>query len=322
LLRLPGWWRRPTRLFDQCREEERPSGIFDPAVGSAGVTVQPLLVIGSGCLGHAFGQLCVLRGIPYVIAHRGRFDIEDLQSIDAGLEQIRPWAVVNAAGYTAVDDAERDLDRCDRENRLGAQNLATACAQRGLQLVTFSSDLVFDGLQGRPYVETDRIAPVNAYGRSKACAEAAVVALHPKALIVRSSAFFGPWDTRNFLTDALARLLKGAVVRVADDEIVSPTYLPDLVNACLDLLLDRESGIWHLNNVGALSWADFAVVGAKYAGVSKAGLVSLPSGQMGRPAVRPPYSVLTSGRGILLPALEDALRRYTKAGTWREACAA
>jgi dTDP-4-dehydrorhamnose reductase len=315
LLRMPGWWQRPSRLYEACRDDPSKTSLTScTSPSAAGEWAAPLLIVGSGSLGHAFGQMCIVRGIPYILADRRYVDIAFKDSVAAALDELHPWAVINAAGYVAVDEAERQPDRCDRDNRLGPANLAAACSQRGLQLVTFSSDLVFDGLQGRPYVETDPVAPVNAYGRSKARAETAVLARHPGALVVRTSAFFGPWDSRNFLTVVLARLLKGAVVRVPDDVIVSPTYLPDLVNACLDLLFDKESGVWHLTNAGALSWADFAAAGATRARISKSGLSPTPWAQMGQAAPRPPNSSMSSSRGVLLPALADALDRYATSG--------
>jgi dTDP-4-dehydrorhamnose reductase len=93
-----------------------------------------------------------------------------------------------------------------------------------------------------------KVAPLNAYGRSKAEAERRVLDSDPQALVVRTSAFFGPWDEHNFVTQALAALGEGRPFAAAGDMTVSPTYVPDLVNACLDLLIDKECGIWHLTN--------------------------------------------------------------------------
>jgi dTDP-4-dehydrorhamnose reductase len=171
-----------------------------------------------------------------------------------------------------VDEAEAEPGRCRRENADGAAVLAMECAARGLPLVTFSSDLVFDGSKSAPYVESDPVAPLNAYGRSKAEAEAQVMDACPSALVVRTSAFFGPWDSHNFVshnvvTVALRELEAGRPFAAADDATVSPTYVPDLANACLDLLIDGERGIWHLANPGAITWADLARREAELAGV-------------------------------------------------------
>ncbi|HKP14345.1 MAG TPA: sugar nucleotide-binding protein, partial [Blastocatellia bacterium] len=163
-----------------------------------------------------------------------------------------------------------------------------------------------------PYVEGDRVAPPNVYGQSKAQAEARVLQRLPSALVIRTSAFFGPWDEYNFVTLALRALSEGRVFAAADDLIVSPTYVPDLVHASLDLLIDGERGIWHLANAGEISWADLARLAASFAGVSGEGVEPRPASTFGFVAARPRYGVLASERGGLMPSLEDALSRYCR----------
>jgi dTDP-4-dehydrorhamnose reductase len=197
-----------------------------------------------------------------------------------------------------------------RENALGPAVLAQACADRDLPLVTFSSDLVFDGTKGAPYVEGDPVAPLNVYGRSKADAEACVLGINARALVVRTSAFFGPWDDHNFVFHALRTLSAGQDFTAADDTIVSPTYVPDLVHATLDLLIDAEAGIWHLANAGSLSWADLARAAAKLAGISAASVAGCRTTDLQLRAPRPPASALASERGRLMPSLDDALSRF------------
>jgi dTDP-4-dehydrorhamnose reductase len=141
-------------------------------------------------------------------------------------------------------------------------------------------------------------------------AEARVLDAHPGALVVRTSSFFGPWDAYNFVTVALAALRAGATSR-ADDVVVSPTYVPDLVHACLDLLIDGEAGLWHLASAGeGVSWARFAEQGARRANVGSRTLRAVPRDTIGWVAARPAYSVLGSERAVLLPPLESALARY------------
>lgn len=214
--------------------------------------------------------------------------------------------------YVRVDDAEHEMERCQRENTHGAAILAAACARHDIHLTTFSSDLVFDGRNERPYVESDTPNPLNVYGRSKLDAERAVLTNHPGALVVRTSAFFGPWDGYNFVTQALDALERGDAFVAASDLTISPTYVPDLVHACLDLAVDREAGIWHLANQGELTWAGLARRAAELAGVDAATLEAKPAAEFGFTAARPAYSSLHSERGALLPALDDALRRYVE----------
>jgi dTDP-4-dehydrorhamnose reductase len=151
---------------------------------------------------------------------------------------------------------------------------------------------------------------LNNYGRSKAEAERRVLDAYPEAMVVRTSAFFGPWDDYNFITLALKALVEGQRFPVSTDITVSPTYVPDLVHACLDLLIDRTAGIWHLTNGDPLTWAELALMAAEKAGIESSRLEARASNEFGYVAVRPAYSALSSERGVILPKLDDALDRY------------
>ncbi|AFZ66466.1 family 1 glycosylhydrolase [Deinococcus peraridilitoris] len=300
VVETPGWWRREDRF--NCPVEGEPC--FLPLVG------RPLLITGaSGTLGRAFARLCEVRGLPYHLLSRAEMDITDPTSIARALAQFGPWAVVNTAGYVRVDDAEHD-ERNMQQNAFGAANLAAACAERGVPLLTFSSDLVFDGRKNSPYVESDPVQPLNAYGRSKMEAERAVLAASPESLVIRTAAFFGPWDEHNFVTQALRAVRHGEMWCAADDQVVSPTFVPHLVNHSLDLLIDEERGVWHLANAGAVSWADFARMAVERAGLDVRLVQGVPGAVLGQLARRPAYSVLGSERGWIMPSLERALDAY------------
>jgi dTDP-4-dehydrorhamnose reductase len=217
--------------------------------------VRPVLITGAtGTLGQAFARLCGERGLAAQLTARADLDIADPAAVDAALERHQPWLVVNAAGYVRVDDAESDEERCHRDNAIGPHVLARACARDRVALVAVSSDLVFDGRKDAPYDEADRPAPLGVYGRTKHEAEQRVLDAHPAALVVRTSAFFGPWDPHNFVAHVRRELSAGRAFRAADDLTVSPTYVPDLVHACLDLAIDGEAGLWHLANTGTVTW--------------------------------------------------------------------
>lgn len=328
VLGQPGWWDRPDRFLypalDEPCEDGRgrrpaPAGaVTRPHARGGKAAIRPLLITGAtGTLGKAFARLCAERGLAFRLCSREEMDICGVPSVAAMLDAVRPWAVVNTAGYVRVDDAERERARCFRENRDGAEALATACSQLGLPLVTFSSDLVFDGAAAAPYGESAPVAPLNVYGLSKAEAERRVLQRHADALVVRTSAFFGVWDEHNFVTIALRTLERGERFAAMRDVIVSPTYVPDLVHACLDLLVDGASGLWHLANRGALSWASLATQAASLAGLDATGIEGRDWHDMGLAARRPAYSALASERGSLLPTLEDALDRYLAASRVR-----
>jgi dTDP-4-dehydrorhamnose reductase len=212
-----------------------------------------------------------------------------------------------------VDDAEQESERCRRENAIGPATLARACARHEIPLITFSSDLVFDGRKQAPYDEHDTPSPLGVYGRSKREGEERVLDAHPESLVVRTSAFFGPWDEHNFVTLTLRALAEGREVRAADDTVISPTYVPDLVHASLDLAIDGEQGLWHLANQGATTWAELARHAARLAGHPPDRITPVPSSELALRAPRPPFSALGSARGLLLPSLDDALLRYREA---------
>jgi dTDP-4-dehydrorhamnose reductase len=312
VLKGQGWWRRAGRFT--CKPVASRTAVASLHArynGTRNGAMQPLLIAGAtGTLGRAFAKICEQRNLACKLLSRDEMDIAIRSSVMGAVNRHQPWAVVNASGYVHVDNAESDVSRCFRENAIGPSVLADICAAHGIQLLTFSSDLVFDGRQQSPYLESDKVAPLNNYGRSKAEAERMVLDQCPEALIVRTSAFFGPWDTYNFVTLALEALAQGNPFSASRDVTVSPTYVPDLVDACLDLLIDREAGIWHLTNGEPLTWADFALKIASKACIDPSSLNALSREEMGFLAPRPAYSALASERGILLPTLEDAMDRY------------
>ncbi|KAB8320755.1 sugar nucleotide-binding protein [Tolypothrix campylonemoides VB511288] len=313
LLETPGWWHRQERLLYPAVSCLKESSV-QPGVGgemTPSSASSPLAIVGArGTLGRAFARLCELRGISYRLLTRQEMDIADPGTVNAVLAELKPWAVVNAAGYVRVDDAEREPHVCLRVNAEGPAILAAACAQHNVALLTFSSDLVFDGAVFNPYIESDTVAPLNVYGCSKALAEKLVLKVNPASLIIRTSAFFGPWDDYNFVTIALRQLSAGNSFVAAEDAIISPTYVPDLVHASLDLLIDGESGLWHLANKGAIAWADLARLAAKTAGFNPSNVIALPTQELGLTAKRPSYSVLGSNRGELMSSLDSAMSRY------------
>jgi dTDP-4-dehydrorhamnose reductase len=310
---LPGapWWRRPERLIHTSPRRTSPGS----------TETRPILIVGaSGTLGRAFHRLCRVRGLPSRLVGRPEIDIADAARVDAVVRQVDPWAVINAAGYVRVDDAEHENEICRRANVAGAVNLAAACRRHGVRLVTFSSDLVFDGRQEHPYTEDDEPRPLNVYGETKAEADSRVAALLPEALILRTAAFFGPWDTANFVTHLFRTLDAGGVFHAAADTTVSPTYVPDLVHASLDLLIDGEKGLWHVANQGAVSWFAFAHDAAVRTGRDTRRLKPIDGTATWRPARRPHFSALASRRGPLLRPLGDALEAYLRESvTFQEA---
>lgn len=265
-----------------------------------------LLITGAtGTLGQGFARACDERALPFRLTGRDELDISDPASVAAALERHQPWAVINTAGFVRVADAEAEREACFAWNTQGAEKLAEACAAAGIPLVTFSSDLVFDGQLGRSYREDDPVSPANVYGESKAAAEQLVLAAHPGALVARTAAFFGPWDRHNFAWHALNEVSQGRRFRASSTSFVSPTYVPDLCDAALDLLVDGEKGLWNLVNEGRMSWYELAVQVVRAAGFDP-DLVEAEDGQ-------PSDNSLTSRHGAQLRRVDAAIGDFVTA---------
>jgi dTDP-4-dehydrorhamnose reductase len=144
-----GWWQRDCRYI----YVPYPRQMSEAKRSEKG---QPVLIIGkTGTLGRALARICDVRHIPYKLVSRQECDIADIHSVESVIDHYKPWSVINAAGYVRVDDAEMEREQCFRENYSGPVNLAQVCKRHGIKLVTFSTDLVFDGLKKAPYVESD-----------------------------------------------------------------------------------------------------------------------------------------------------------------------
>lgn len=297
-----GWWNRESRVV-------YPKGVVSVPF-SPNASCSPVIVIGAtGTLGAAFTRRLADRHIFSLSLNRAQLNVTDVAQIRMVIAQYRPWAIINAAGFVDVDHAEQRKEDCFSSNSLGASNLAQVCHDYGVKLVTFSTDLVFDGEKNAAYVESDEVNPLNIYGLSKADAERKVMAICENALIVRTSAFFGPWDQYNFVAHIRNGLNRNDEMNIADDVYISPTYVPDLVDATIDLLIDDEKGLWHLANVGAVTWYDLAVEVAARISKSDKLIRPMPMANLGLAALRPNFSVLESNRGLIMPSLDNALDR-------------
>lgn len=311
LLEVPGWWRRGDRLIYKPEKEmlRIPQAETRNAESAA-----PVLIVGAkGSLGSAFAKICHARGIPYYLSERGQLDIASDVSVRKTLEAIQPWAVINAAGFARIDEAEVSTETCFRENTTGPVLLAEICKSMGIKFVTFSTDQVFNGEKRKPYSVTDQTHPLNFYGLSKKMAEEQIGILNPESLIIRSSCFFNPWHPN----DRLRMILRSALnserqIFLPSDIIMAPAYIPDIVNTVLDLLIDGEAGIWHLSNQQETTLYDFARLALEMAGLNETIVSAVPSSKLAYAALRPSYSVLESSGGITLPLLTNALTNFVR----------
>jgi dTDP-4-dehydrorhamnose reductase len=304
----PGWWSRDIRyIYEPVRPvNARGRRSWRHHGGEA----RPILITGaSGALGQALARACEHRGLPFVLTDRRELDLGDAAAVEMALYRFDPWAVVNAAGFGRVDEAERTPKACLDANVGAVERLVEACDARGVRLVGFSSDLVFDGEARRAYVETDAPNPSNVYGRSKALAEQAM-GVGADTLMIRAGALFSPDDEVNFAHRVVQALSRRQVFAAAGDIILSPTYTYDLVEHALNLLIDGERGIWHLANVGETSWADFARRLAEALNLDERLVQSVPAAAFSGAARTPAYTALASARGALMPTLDSAIAHY------------
>jgi dTDP-4-dehydrorhamnose reductase len=298
-----GWWQR------KCRVTYGNEAYFNYEPGHQ--SAQPLLIIGkNGTLASSFATICEYRGIYYQLAGHKEADVTNIYQLEQLIKNYNPWAIVNTADFVSIDNAEISSGYCYAVNTYGAENLALLCQEYAIKLLTFSTDLVFNGIKNMPYLESDIKKPLNVYGHSKALAEEKVLQCHPKALVVRTSALFGPWDKANFITTVLNSIQNGHTFTAISDVCLSPTYVPDLAHTSLDLLMDDECGIWHLCNNGQTSWIELALTVAERCRLNLKLIKSKPLNQFDFKAKLPAYSVLSSERGLILSPLDNALDRY------------
>ena len=254
-----------------------------------------------------------------VAIEHGHLDVADEVAVREAVEAYRPEVVVNAAAWTDVDGCEADPARAHRVNALGPWWLARACRRLGARLVTVSTDYVFPGVApldgaGHPrgWSEFDPVAPINAYGRSKAAGEQLVRATLPEHHIVRTAWVSGARG-RTFVATMLRLGRERGAVAVVNDQIGSPTYARDLAAAIVELAGSDRYGTWHRTNTGHCSWYELTVAIFELAGMDVE-VARQPSSALDRPAPRPAWSVLDqthahSAGFAGLPHWRDGLER-------------
>src|SRR4051812_4383182 len=230
-------------------------------------------------------------------------DVTDREAVAAAAED---RVVINCAGFTDVDGAEADEEAATSLNGAAPGHLAAAARA----IVHPSTDYVFDGTKGTPYVESDPIGPRSAYGRSKLAGERAVAAANPRHLIVRTSWLFGPGG-RNFVDTMLGLAGEHGELKVVADQVGCPTYAGHLARALVELAEREAYGIHHVAGAGACSWFEFAAEIFRRTEVGVR-LVPCTTEEYPRPAPRPAYSVLGSERtdAIRLPDWQEGLAAY------------
>jgi dTDP-4-dehydrorhamnose reductase len=270
-----------------------------------------LLVTGAaGMLGRDVMLAAGNAGHDIVGFGRAELDITNPDGLARKFELERPDVVINCAAWTDVDGAEESEQAAFAVNGTGAGNVAAAAAAVGASVVYVSSDYVFDGAKTAPYVETDQVAPLSAYGRTKLAGEEATIAANKRHFVVRSAWLFGIGGP-NFVATMLRLAASGNEVLVVRDQVGSPTYTWHLAYGIVRLIEGIEFGIHHMAAAGQCSWYEFAREIFEQAKV-ECKVLSITTEEFGRPAPRPPFSALTSQRehAIRLPSWQDGLAGY------------
>jgi dTDP-4-dehydrorhamnose reductase len=270
-----------------------------------------LLVTGAaGMLGRDVLLAAGNAGHDVVGFGHAELDVGDEAAVGSKVESERPDVVINCAAWTDVDGAEEHEEQATAINGAAAGAVAAAAASVGASVVYVSTDYVFDGAKASPYVETDQPAPLCAYGRGKLAGEEATAAANARHFIVRSSWLFGVGGS-NFVETMLRLAADHGEVLVVRDQVGSPTYTWHLAYGIVRLIEGVEYGIHHMAGGGQCSWYEFAREIFEQAGV-ECRVLSATTEMLGRPAPRPSYSALTSGRehAIVLPAWQDGLAGY------------
>lgn len=248
------------------------------------------LVTGAGGM---LGQdlLAALDGREVTSLTRSDLDVTDLDAVRAAVAGHD--VVINAAAYTKVDDAESDEEAAFAVNATAAGHLATATAEAGAILVQVSTDYVFDGTATTPYAEDTPLAPVSAYGRTKAEGERLIARENPgRSYLVRTAWLYGAGGP-NFAATMLKLAAQRDQLAVVDDQVGQPTWTLDLAKKIVELVdAGAPFGTYHGTNSGQGSWFDFARAVFAGAGLDPERVLPTDSSSFQRPAPRPAYSVL------------------------------
>jgi dTDP-4-dehydrorhamnose reductase len=273
-----------------------------------------LLTGASGQLGSAFRAGLAARGADLVAVTRAELDLTDAGAIRQTVARVRPGVILNCAAYNAVDQAEGDAPGAFAVNAFAVLELARSAAACGATLVHYSTDFVFDGTAGIPYVEDAPANPASVYGQSKLVGEWMALQA-PRAYVLRVESLFGGPATRSSIDRIVDSLGEGRPTRVFVDRVVTPSYVEDVIDATA-ALLDRQAGpgIYHCVNSGVTTWHELGVFVARTIGADPALLEPVRVADVPMRAPRPQYCALSNAKleaaGIAMPEWRDALARH------------
>ena len=303
VLKTFGWWKQEKRIAYPDANIFRINPIKPTTLS------QPILVLGrSASVENGFEKICADRNIHCVV--HNQIGLVDQVEFEKLIREINPWAIINLQEYADLEQAEQNPENCFKINTDTTLLLAEACKKNAIKLVTFSSAFVFNGEKEEAYLETDAVSPRNIFGQSKAKAEEMLLQHFPETLIVRVGKLFSPWESSGFISKILNRIKEGRTVEAANDNLISLTYVPDLVHETLNILLDDECGIVHAANQGQTTDANLARKAAQFARLNDSLVKGVPTAKLQQKIPAPQNAALRSEKGVLLPEFESALKHY------------
>jgi len=264
-----------------------------------------LIFGGEGQLGYELVQQSQALGHTVKAPLETQANIVNIDEVKRNVDTYRPSLVINSAAYTAVDKAETEKKIAFDVNKTGAANLARCCAQAHIPLIQISTDYVFDGQKGAPYLETDPISPLGIYGRSKADGEAEVRSHLNKHIIIRTSWLYGVHGY-NFVKTMLRLAREKELIQVVADQHGSPTSACDLAEAILNICRQIENrrainwGTYHYCGQGITTWHEFAEtileLSRSKSTIKAARIEPLSTAEYPTSATRPQFSALDCSR--------------------------
>jgi len=262
--------------------------------------------------------LKVLEGNQLLPLYYPDFDVTKPKKARTLLSQIKPEILINTSAYHRVDECEDNPEKSFLVNSIAVRDLALICRELDFVLVHFSTDYVFDGAKKEPYIEEDSPRPLSVYAVSKLAGEYFVGNILEKYYLIRTCGLYGKagcWGKGTNFVDTMVSLgQKGNIMRVVNDQWVTPTSTAELALKIKELLVTNHYGLYHLTNEGQCTWFQFAEAIFSLLG-KKAKLMPVDSKTYGAKAVRPPYSVLENKRAKEVGLSEfshwkDALKDY------------
>lgn len=286
------------------------------------MTIKILLTGNDGQLGQELKQTLAPLG-KLACFGREKMDLTQPNIIRQIIEEMKPNFIVNAGAYTAVDQAETEVELAHNINGIAPKIMAETAQKLGATLLHVSTDYVFDGQKNTPYLEENMTNPLSSYGKSKLAGENGIKEACQSYIILRTAWVYGTYGKSNFVKTMLRLGKEREEIRVVSDQVGSPTWTKDIAEAITKLLQQHSArGVYHFTNSGVASWYDFAVAifeEAKHLGfpLKIRQVIPITTAEYPTPAKRPAYSVLSNQKisailGTHPPYWRDSLRQMLK----------